>query len=319
MVVVVADSPGGHDEQDEDGQDGEQDDPDAPAPLLAGFAAGSPAAAAAGPLLLVQPGQQATGGAVLAPGLRLFLAWIPAAGGGEVPGFLPVIRGHVEVTRVIHVALIPRMTPADIWFGAAAPSAPAGPARGARRFVSLRLVGSRTARVDSRIARVASGVVGVASRARCIAFRTCLVAGQARSRPSRRCGPDGGTGPDHAGTAGPPGAAAQTAVRPTDSQTRQRRERAGRVPGPGQRAWGQRREFPGLQVVVAVSRYALRVTVLRPVRDRPGGLSHPAGPADSDSQDARSQDGGSQDCGAQRSGAMGSGWGWGWGSAQLPG
>ncbi len=43
------------------------------------------------------------------------------------------------------------------------------------------------------------------------------------------------------------------------------------MPGPRHRARGQRREFPGLQVVVvAAGQHAARVTVLRPVGGGPG-------------------------------------------------
>ena len=74
-------------------------------------------------------------------------------------GFVPLIRGHIQVTRIIHVALIPRMTPADIWLGAAAAAAPAGPARVVRRFIPLWRVRL------SRIIQVVSGVVGITGRA----------------------------------------------------------------------------------------------------------------------------------------------------------
>ena len=76
------------------------------------------------------------------------------------------------------------------------------------------------------------------------------------------------------------------------------------MPGPRQRAGGQRRKFPAWHVVEAAG----QITMLRPVRRGLGRISQPAGLAGLGVPGARSRDGGSQDCGAQRSGAMGSGW-----------
>src|SRR5258706_9696585 len=118
-VVVVRDSTGGRDEQNEHREQHEQDNTAAPAPL-AGRPGRSPTVSAPGSLALVQPGQQAAAVvvvAVLSPGVRLILTRIPVPGGRVIPGLLPRIRGHVEVTRVVHVPLIPRMTLADLWPG----------------------------------------------------------------------------------------------------------------------------------------------------------------------------------------------------------
>ena len=278
VVVVVPDSPDDRDEHHERGEDGQQHETDPAAALapLGGRPGGSPAVRAAGSASLVQPGQQPALGVVVSPGVRLVRhpgtssrregnPGVPAPDPGPCPG-------HAGRPRTPH-------TPDDPGRNLAARRGGAGPGGAGRAATPVPpgQAGKQRDYPGSRPHLPGSRPHCSGSRSRSPGSRPGppdIRPGRARSRPAGWRGQtDAGSAPGHVRATGSWArrrAAGQTAARPTVVRIRQRRERAGGMPGARQRAGGQRRQVPGLQVMEASRRRSAGVpegvAVLRPLR-----------------------------------------------------